>query len=196
MWSMTWPTVQNGGTATKSVCMRRPAVSSGYSRLRSSAARSPVGICARISCRSGSVEALQDVGGVVGLELGDGLGQHVALGSAGSSWSRTLSSSSDSTSGSKADPSASTSCDALVGRQQLDQIGKIGRLQACDERARMRPPVPPRSASAMGLEPARTPAAVRVLAAASSCGLAASVVRSASVAGFAWRAHAAAQEPR
>ena len=74
MWSITCPTVQNGGTATKSVCMRRPAVSSGYSRLRSSAARSTVGICARIACRSLCVQAFQHIGGIIRLQLGDRLG--------------------------------------------------------------------------------------------------------------------------
>ena len=29
MKSMVWPTVQNGGTAMNSVCIRRPALSSG-----------------------------------------------------------------------------------------------------------------------------------------------------------------------
>jgi hypothetical protein len=41
--------LQSGGTAMNSVCIRRPAEFSGYSRLRSSASRSDGGSFSRIS---------------------------------------------------------------------------------------------------------------------------------------------------
>ena len=137
MWSITCPTVQNGGTATKSVCMRRPAVSSGYSRLRSSAARSPAGICARISCLSRLIEVFQQVGGVVGLELGDGLGQHV-LGQLAQQLVAHRAVEFGQDLGGKIVTQRLDELDARVGLQQLDDVGEVGRRQAARELARPR----------------------------------------------------------
>ena len=77
MWSMTRPTVQNGGTATKSVCMRRPAVSWGYSRLRSTCDALAGGNACQDLLPGRRLEAFQQIRGVIRLELGDRLGHHV-----------------------------------------------------------------------------------------------------------------------
>src|SRR5262245_7245001 len=106
MWSITWPTVQNGGTATKSVCMRRPAVSSGYSRLRSTATRSPVGMRARISWRAAG-SRLSSRYAASSVSSSATARATRSLGSAGNTWSRTLESSSDSASARKSEPSVS-----------------------------------------------------------------------------------------
>ena len=149
MWSITRPTVQNGGTATKSVCIRRPAVSSGYSRLRSRAARSAAGTCAEDLLLGRLAEVLEQIGGVVGLELGDGLGQHRPSAASRSSWSRTVSSSSDSTSEGNALPRTPIRRRRASGSSSSMRSATSGALSSWAS-SRTRSPLPSSSASRMG----------------------------------------------
>jgi hypothetical protein len=71
---MVWPTVQNGGTATNSVCMRRPAVSFGI--IQRAAKPHPLG--KRQGRQNfaliGLVEVFENVDGVVGIKISQRFG--------------------------------------------------------------------------------------------------------------------------
>ena len=91
-----------------SVCMRRPAESSGYCRLRASATRSGGGSCSRISLCSCLRQIFEDRHRVVGFEVAHALAPPSSDGSSSRISSRTASSTSVSAVKSKSMPSSST----------------------------------------------------------------------------------------
>ena len=130
------------------------------------------GICARISCRSARSRFSEQVGGVVGLELGDGLGQHVLGQRRQELVAHGLVELGEHLGVERRRPAPRPAATRCVGLQQLDQIGEVGRLQvlARSERTMRRqcPPRAPRRPAA----PARTSARsvpAPALAAVSSC---------------------------
>src|SRR6476646_722301 len=131
MQAIAWPTVQSGGTAMNSVCIRRPAEFSGYSRLRSSATRSDGGSFSRISSLSSSSRPSSN-----STASSDSSSRTPSATVSGSSSSRISSRTASSTSFSAEKPKS-----AIVRRQLGDQIAEIGLVQFgndCAQKRRLR----------------------------------------------------------
>ena len=128
MWSITCPTVQKGGTATKSVCMRRPAVSCGIFEVALERRAVGGGHLGQDLLLVALLEVLEQIGGVVGLELGDGLGEQFLGQGAEQLVAHRLVELGKRL---RVEVRAQRldQGDALVRLQKLDQVGKVGGRQ-------------------------------------------------------------------
>ena len=139
MWSMTWPDgperrhrheVRLHQTAGGILRIFEVALQRGAIAAAASAPGFPAGH------RLGDV--LEQVGGIVGLELGDGLGQHLVGQRRRELVAHGLVELGQHLRAEVA-PQRLDQLRATGRLQQLDEVGEVARLQARDQRARMRP---------------------------------------------------------